>query len=412
MTRSTCHSETTISMIDPDALLNDPVGSLAQRDYVSSRRVAVKERREQKRNSGECYMGGKEVRMFRHRHDTGAGIGSSQLMPLIDTHIDEKSAVPLSDRESRLLPSPSSSTTSRFVEQLGPNVYDLSSLRTIPSWRNTFPREYKAYAKLERGYDVGGGSGPSDSPSLPRLRGGASPSQRSSSGNLRNPSLRHRRRHAAKRTTSQNNVFQTPLSDLLTRFSHAMTISTSGHGYGHRDSGTSFSSSSSSGNSSSLGTPTQHSSSFDNSSYIPFPSISDESSSRAFLPSPYSDDAAAVFQNKSDAPHFFDGHVKFRGIFEDHNHMQVVFEDATDRTTSSSDSTSTSATSVHTASKSPGLLVRSRRRVSALARAVTPARCKFLSIFDKKRPLPRPVDDDDDPVEYDIPCLAYVTCLW
>jgi hypothetical protein len=329
------------------------------------------------------------------RHVTGVGIASPQLMPLTDSHIDEKSAVPLSDRESRL-PSRSSSTISRFVNRLGTN---LSSLRTTPSWRNTFPRAHKTYAEIESGHDIGGGSG-SDSPSLPHLRDGASPSQHFSSGNLRNPSLRHRRRHTTKRTRSQNNVFHTPLSDLLTRFSHAMTISTSGH----RDSGTCSTSTSTSNSS----PGTNHSSSFD-SSHIPFPSMSDESN-RTF-PSPHSADAAAVFQNRSDAPHFLDGHVKFCGIFEDH--MQVVFEEETDRTSTSA-STSTSATSARrrTASKPPGLLVRSRRRVSALARAVTPARRKFLTIFDKKRPPPRPADDDDDPVEYDIPCLAYVTCLW
>ena len=324
-------------------------------------------------------------------------------MPLTDSHADEKSAVPLSYRGTHLRPS---RTTSRFVEQLETGVYDLSSLRTIPSWRNTFPRADKAYAKLERAHDVGGDYSGIDSPTLPRLRGGAPPSQHPSSGSLQNHSLRHRRRHAAKRTGSQNNVFHTPLSDLLTRFSHAMTISTGGH----RDSGTSSNSSYSSSGNSSLG-GTQHSSLDSSSSYIPFPSISDESS-RTF-PSPYSPDAAAVFQaplDKGDAPHIFDDHVKFRGIFEDH--MQVLFEDeeATDRTSSSA-STNTSASFMRTASKPPGLLVRSRQRVRALARAVAPARCKFLSIFEKKLPPPRS-PDDDDPVEYDIPCLAYVTCLW
>lgn len=391
MTRSARHSETTISVIDPDALPNDRVGSLTEREYVSSRQVAVQERWEHKGNSGACYMGGKEVWMF--RHDTGVGIASPQLTPLTDSHIvDEKSAVPLSDRQARL-PSRSSPTISRFVDRLGTN---LSSLRTIPSWRNTFPRAHKTYAEIERGHDVGGSSG-SDSSRFPHLRDGTSPSQHSSSGNLRNPSLRHRRRHAAKRTRSRSNVFHTPLPDLLTRFSHAMAVSTSGH----RDSGTTSTGTSNS----SPGTGTHHSSL--DSSHIPFPSISGESN-RTF-PSPHSADAAAVFQNKSDAPHLFDGHVKFRGIFEDH--MQVVFEEATDRTSTSA-STSTSATSARTASKPPGLLVRSRRRVSALARALTPARRKFLTIFDKKRPPPRPADDDDDPVEYDIPCLAYVTCLW
>ena len=390
MTRSARHSETTISMIDSDALPNDRIDSLTRLNYVSSRQVALQERWDHKSNSGACYMGGKDVRMF--RHDTGVGIVPPQLMPLTDSHMDEKSAVPLSDRETRILPSRSSSTMSRFVDRLGTSVSNLSSLGTIPtSWRNTFPRAHDSYAKIERGHDVGGGPG-SDSPSLPRLRGGASPSQHSSSGNLRNHSLPHRRRHAAKRTKSENRILHTPLSDLFTRFSHASTISTSGQ----RDSGTS----------SSLGT---HHSSLD-SSHIPFPSISDESY-RTF-PSPYSADAAAVFQaplNKSDAPHFFDGHVKFRGIFEDH--MQVVFEEATEMTSSSA-STSASATSARTASNPPSLLNRSRRRVSAFARAVTPARCKFPAIFDKKRHPSRPAYDDDDPVEYDIPCLAYVTCLW
>src|SRR6266849_6654302 len=179
MTRSAIHSETTISMIDPDdALLNDRVGSLTQREYVSSRQVAVQERGEHKGNSGTCVTwAGKEVRMF--RHDTGVGIASPQLMPLTNSHLDEKSAVPLFDRETRPLPSRASSTTSRFVEQLGTGVHGLSSLRTIPSWHNTFPRARKTYAKIEHGgHDVGGGSD-SDSPCLPRLRGGASPSQHS-----------------------------------------------------------------------------------------------------------------------------------------------------------------------------------------------------------------------------------------
>jgi len=339
-----------------------------------------------------CVLHGwKEVWMF--RHNTGVGIASPQIMPLTDNHVDEKSAVPLSDRETRLLSSRSSSTLSRFVDR----VYSLSSLRTIPTCRNTFPRAHKTYAQIEGGHDVGGGFG-SDSPSFPRPHGGTPPSQHSSSYNLHNHSLRHRRRHAVKRTRSRNNVSHMPLSDLFSRFSHAMTISTSG------DSDSSGTSSNYSNRS--LGTQP---SSFDT-SHIPFPSISDDSS-RTF-PSPCSANAAAVFQTPSDAPHFFDGHVKFREIFEDH--MQIAFEEATDGTSTSgtSASTRTSATFSRTASKPPGLIARSRRRVSALAKAVTPARRKFLTIFDKKRPLTRPVDDDDDPVEYSIPCLAYVTCLW
>jgi hypothetical protein len=61
MTRSTRHSETTISMIDPDPLLNDPLGSPTWREYVSSRQVVVQERSQHKSNSGECYVGGKEL---------------------------------------------------------------------------------------------------------------------------------------------------------------------------------------------------------------------------------------------------------------------------------------------------------------------------------------------------------------
>ena len=405
MTRSARRSETTTSMIDPDALLNDRVGALTQREYVSSRQASVQERWEHNLmdNSGACVAwAGKKVRMF--RHSTGVGSASPQLMALTSCRLDEKSAGPLYVRETRPRPSRSSSTTSRFVDRLGTGAYNLPSLPTIPSWHNTFPRAHKAYAKIERGNDIGGRS-PSDSPSLPRLRGGASPSQHSSSGNVQNHSLRPRRRHTAKRTRSQNNIFHTPLSDLLTRFSHAVTISPSGQ----RDSGTGSS------NSSSLGTQcarAQHSSFDSNRSHIPFPSISDESS-RTF-PSPYSADAAALFEaplNKGDAPLFFDGHVKFRGIFEE-DHMQVVFEEeATDRTSTIA-CTSSSVTSAHTASKPSGLLYRSRRRVSALARAVKPAQFKLLSIFDKKRSPPRPAYDYDDPTEYDIPCLAYVTCLW
>ena len=52
MTRSARHRETTISMIDSDALLNDRLNSLTQREYATSRRVAVQQRREHKSNSG------------------------------------------------------------------------------------------------------------------------------------------------------------------------------------------------------------------------------------------------------------------------------------------------------------------------------------------------------------------------
>ena len=329
---------------------------------------------------------------------TGAGTAPPQLMPSTGGHVlDEKSALAHSEREARFLSTGSSSTMSRFVERLEASVYSLSSLRTIPSWRSTLSRAHKTYAKIECGHD-----GDSDTtPCPPHESGGASSSsQRSSFGNsLWNNSLRRRRQ--GKRARSPNNVFHTSLSDILARFSHAMSNSTGGH----HDPGTTSSSSS-------LGA---HPSSSLN-SHVPFPTTSEESSSStASYPSPYSADAVAAFQaprldkgDVRDAP-YFDGRVRCRGIFEDH--IQVDFAEAADGT---STSTSTSATSVRATSKPRRLLAPLRRRVSAVARSVTPTRRKFPTIFHKDRRPPRSVvdDDDDDPVEYDIPCLAYITCLW
>jgi hypothetical protein len=397
MTRSQAArpGETTISMIHSYASLNDRGDFSTRQDSVSSRQVAVEELREHKSNSGTCYVDGKEVRMF--NHDTGAAIASPQLLALTDSHVDEKSAAPLPDRRTRFLSSHSSSTKSRLVDRLGTRVYSLSSSRTIPSWRNTFPRAHGAYARIERGHDVDGGSD-SGAPGLPHLRDGASPSQHSSSGNLRDHSLRQRRRYVAKRTTSQNNVFHTPLSDLVVRFSHVVTNSTSGH---HDPDTIPSSRSLSTYNSSSDG------------SRIPFPSTPD--GSYRTYPSPYSADAAAVFQtqpDKSDASYsYFGGHVKHRGIFDDQ--IQVVFEEGTNRTSTSA-SASTSAISERTVSKPRGLLVRMKKRVSALAGSMKHTRRKFTIMLHEKWHPPRRVDDNDndDPVEYDIPCLAYVTCLW
>jgi hypothetical protein len=276
------------------------------------------------------------------------------------------------------------------VDRLEASVYSLSSLRTIPSWRSTLPRAHKTYAKIEGGHDGAGASDPDSTPGLPHPFGGAPP-QHSSFGNLWNNSVCRQR--DGKRPRSQNNAFHTSLSDILARFSHAMTSSTNGH----HDPGTSSSSSS-------LGT--HQSSSLD--SHIPFPSTSEESS----YPSPYSADAVAVFQaplNKGD-PSCFDGYVKHRGHRgTPEARIQVVFAESTDRT---STGTGTSATSARAASKPRGRLVPLRRRVRALAGSMTFTRCKFPTIFRKHRHPPYPVDDDNDPVEYDIPCLAYITCLW
>lgn len=320
------------------------------------------------------------------RAATGAGTASSRLVSSTGSLVDEKSAVPLSERENRLRPSGSSSTMSRFVDRIEASVYSLSSLRTLPSsWRSTLPRAHgrRTYSKIKRGNDRG--SSDSDTPSLLPHQSAEAPSQPSSSGNLWNNSVR-RRRHDKRSTRSQNNVFHTSLSDILTRFSHAMSSSTNGH----HDPGAS--------SGGSLGTR--------QSSYIPFPSTSDESSH----PSPYSADAVAVFQaplNKGDAL-YFDTHVKHRGIHE--NHIQVVFAEAADST---STSTSTSVTFARVAPKQRGLIVPLRRRVRALASSVkTSTQHKFSTIFHKDRYPSRPVDDDNDPVEYDIPCLAYITCLW
>ena len=323
-------------------------------------------------------------------------------MPPAGGLVDEKSesARPHSEREARPLSSGSSSTMSRFVERLEASVYSLSSLRTIPSWRSTLSCAHKTYAKIECGHD-----GDSDTPSLPHECEGAPSSQRSSFGNIWNNSLRRRRQD--RRARSPNNVFHTSLSDILARFSHAMSNSTSGH----HGPGTTSSRSS--------GSLSAHPSSSLN-SHVPFPSASDESSSSSSssYPSPYSADAVAAFQaprrNKGgdvrDAP-YFDGRVRYRGIFEDH--IQVDFAEAVDGT-STSTNTSTSATSVRGATSKPRrLLAPLRRRVSAVARSVTPTRRKFPTIFHKDhRRSPRPVVEDDDPVEYDIPCLAYITCLW
>ncbi|KAF8476409.1 hypothetical protein DFH94DRAFT_110786 [Russula ochroleuca] len=366
MTRSARHSETTISMIDSsNASLNDRGGSCTQRGSASSRRQVVAQGRgEQKSNSG-------------------AGTASPRLMPSTGSLVDEKSALPLSERENRLRPSGSSSTMSRFVDRIEASVYSLSSLRTIPSsWRSTLPRAHRTYSKIERGHDRGDSD--SDIPSLTHQFAGAS-SQHTSSGNLWNNSVR-RRRNDKRSTRSQNNVFHTSLPDILARFSHAMSNSTNGH----HDPGAS--------SSGSLGTR--------QSSYIPFPSTSEESS----YPSPYSADAVAMFQaplNKGDAL-YFDSHVKHRGILE--NHIQVVFAEAADST---STSTSVSTTSARAAPKPRGLIVPLKRRIRALASSLkTSTRCKFPTIFHRDRHSPRPVSDDNDPVEYDIPCLAYITCLW
>jgi hypothetical protein len=136
---------------------------------------------------------------------------------------------------------------------------------------------------------------------------------------------------------------------------------------------------------------------------VPFPSISEES-----YPSPYSDDAIAVFQappDKSGVPHYFEGRRNHEDILQDQ--AQVIFAVAVDGTSASS-----SATSAHTAARPRGLLKPLRRRVRALASSLLTSRRKFPIMFTKERGAPHLDDYDYDSVEYDIPCLAYISCLW
>jgi hypothetical protein len=122
----------------------------------------------------------------------------------------------------------------------------------------------------------------------------------------------------------------------------------------------------------------------------------------------------AVFQipqGKGRTPLFdFDCFGKHFDISEDD--IRVTFADASDRTGSSR--TGETSTSVI---PSPGhrrrrLLTPLRRRVRALASSVMHTRRKLSAAIHHHRHPPNPIRDDNDPEEYDIPCLAYVTCLW
>ena len=299
-------------------------------------------------------------------------------MHLPDCCVDEKVAAPLSEGESCAHLSTSGSTVSRFVGRLGASVLSLSSLRTIPSWQSSLvPDVHTTYAKIDPRYDSEGSR---------HLPCGMAPNQHPSSGSQRHYTL-HRRRHE-KRTRSPNNVLHDAISppSSFARFPHARTATHRRHDP----------------NSSSSSSLNTYQSSFD--SHIPFPSTSEES-----YPSPRSPDAVAVFQipiDKGEAP-LSDCFMKHHGILEDK--IQVIFEEASDGTSTSA---STGATSVRTASGKHSLLTPLRRRVSALASSVIRTRRKFPTISHRNRRPPNPVDGDDEPVEYDIPCLAYITCLW
>jgi hypothetical protein len=112
--------------------------------------------------------------------------------------------------------------------------------------------------------------------------------------------------------------------------------------------------------------------------------------------------------DKGAAP-FFDSFVKRHDILQDE--IQVIFEETSDGT-STNTSMNTGATPVRPASGRHDRLAPLRRRVKAMASSVIRTRRNSPTTFHKSRRPLNPVHDDDEPVEYDIPCLAYITCLW
>ncbi|KAI0300606.1 hypothetical protein B0F90DRAFT_1817375 [Multifurca ochricompacta] len=352
----------------------------SQRDFTSfslgQSTVRVRERRSNRREQP--------------RHKVDSGIAGSQFTPVSvtpDSRVEEK-APTTHEHESWAPHSSSTSTISRFMDRLGTNTQSLSSLRTIPSWRSSlFPNTSKTYAKMEVRHEDEG----SHAPDLRPPRGAIlmPPPQHSSSSNLQNRSLCLR--HQDKVATSHDDEdylshTSTSLSNLLARFPRPMANSNEGP---------------SSGSSSSLNT---HQSSDDSRASVP-------SSSEDSYPSPYSVDAIAVFQTPPDKNEgrFFDGRRKRGGvdILENQvqNQVQVIFAEA-------ADGTSASLPSVHIASRHRDVIGSLRRRVKALASSVLLKQRKVPTMFHNERRLPRLDDYDYDSAECDIPCLAYISCLW
>jgi hypothetical protein len=252
-------------------------------------------------------------------------------------------------------------------------VPSLSSLRTIPSWRSSlFPDANETYAKVHTRT-----SSESDTPNPSDSRG-ARPHHTSLSS-LRHRYLRHRRQN--KRLTKQDDSLHAsvPLSNLLESSSHSSIR--------RQDDPSSTSSSSVS---------TRPSSSFD--SHVPSPSTSEES-----YPPPYSADALAVFHTPTikRGASFFKGRRKHEVILEDR--VQVIFEETTDAT-----STSVGLSSAHSLARRRGRISRLKRRIRALAESISPPRSKAPATFNHERRSP----NLDDSVEHDIPCLAYIFCIW
>ncbi|KAH9165175.1 hypothetical protein EDB89DRAFT_2012595 [Lactarius sanguifluus] len=300
--------------------------------------------------------------------------GCTPVPPTLDGCADERSPVSPLELEPSAPPFSSGSTVSRFMDRLGVNAPSLSSLRTIPSWRSgPIPDANKIYAKFRIQYS----SEESDTPSQPHSRG-ARP-HHPSVGSLQHRYLRRQN----KRLMNQNgghgplHTFVPP-SNLRERISHSTMRR-------HADP-----------SSSSLST--RPSSSLD--SHVPVPSTSEES-----YPSPYSADALAVFHPPVDKRglSFFKGRRRHEDILEDR--VQVIFEEATDAT-----STTAGVSSAHSLAKRRGRIGRLRRRIRALAESMSPPRSKTSTKFNNERRSPHLNDYDSE--EHDIPCLAYISCIW
>jgi hypothetical protein len=265
--------------------------------------------------------------------------------------VDENLPVPRSEHEPFIPPSNSSPTVSCFGGRLDASIRSPPSLHTISSWQSSLHRDArKKYAKIRARHD-------SEDTNVHNQCGGmlASHSQYSSSGNMKH------------------------LVNFPRYFSHATTATN-----GNNDQ--SSQSSSSSTCQSSFG------------DRVPFPSTSEES-----YPSPYSADAIAVFQappDKGGARHFED-REKRGDILE--NQIQVTFLLAVDGT-----STSSGDTLVSTAHRTCRLFKHSRRRVRGWEKSSLPTGRMFLTMFSKGWVS----HFDGNFVEYDIPCLAYISCPW
>lgn len=291
---------------------------------------------------------------------TGAETSASQYAPcsfMFKDPVDETLPVPLSEHEAFIPPSNTSSTVSCFGGRIDASIRSLTPLRTVSSWQSSLhPDARKTFAKIKAQHD-------SEDTNAHNRRGGtlASRSQCSSSSNMKH------------------------LVNLPGYFSHATTVT---NGYNDRSSSQCSSSS------------TYQSSFCDR---VPFPSTSEE-----LYPSPYSADAIAVFQAPPDKgrTHHLDDRQKHGDILE--NQIQVIFSVAVDGT-----STSSGDSFAPTASLRPRgplkFLKHPRRRLGAWAKSLLSTRRKLLT--SKECRAPHFDDYDYNSVEYDIPCLAYISCL-